>query len=76
MQNLRYISLIGGPPGSVKMQPEQLSQVTEFKYMGRTLQSDECRSEEEDSLWMEQLVIKSMTELAGGELCLPQRSHN
>ena len=44
-----YMCLNGGPPGSVKMQSEQLSQVTEF-YMESTLQSDECRREQDDSL--------------------------
>ena len=35
-----YISLHGTPLGSVKMQSDQLPQVTEFKHMGSTLHSD------------------------------------
>ena len=35
-----YMWLNGMPLGSVKMQSAQLPQVTEFKYMGSTLQSD------------------------------------
>ena len=35
-----YMSLNGTPLGSVKMQSAQLPQVTEFKYLGSTLQSD------------------------------------
>ena len=35
-----YICLNGTPLGSVKMQSAQLPQVTEFKYLGSTLQSD------------------------------------
>ena len=35
-----YMCLNGTPLGSVKMQSAQLPQVTEFKYMGSTLQSD------------------------------------
>ena len=35
-----YMCLNGTPLGSVKMQPAQLPQVTKFKYLGSTLQSD------------------------------------
>ena len=35
-----YMSLKGTPLGSVKMQSAQLPQVTHFKYLGSTLQSD------------------------------------
>ena len=35
-----YMCLNGTPLGSVKMQSAQLPQVTEFKYLGSTLQSD------------------------------------
>ena len=35
-----YMCLNGTPLGSVNMQSAQLPQVTEFKYMGSTLQSD------------------------------------
>ena len=35
-----YISQNGTPLGSVKMQSDQLPQVTEFKYLGNILQSD------------------------------------
>ena len=35
-----YMCLNGTPSGSVKMQSAQLPQVTEFKYLGSTLQSD------------------------------------
>ena len=35
-----YICLNGTPLGSVKMHSAQLPQVTEFKYLGSTLQSD------------------------------------
>ena len=35
-----YMCLNGTPLGSVKMQSAQLSQVTEFKFMSSTLQSD------------------------------------
>ena len=35
-----YMCLNGTPSASVNMQSAQLPQVTEFKYLGRTLQSD------------------------------------
>ena len=35
-----YMCLIGTPTGSVKMQSAHLTQVTEFKYLRKTLQSD------------------------------------
>ena len=35
-----YMCLNGSPLGSVNVQSAQLSQVTEFKYLGSTLQSD------------------------------------
>ena len=35
-----YMCLNGTPLGSVHMQSAQLPQVTEFKYLGSTLQSD------------------------------------
>ena len=35
-----YMCLNGTPLASVDMQPAQLPQVTEFKYLGSTLQSD------------------------------------
>ena len=35
-----YMCLIATPTGSIKMQSAQLTQVTEFKYLRRTLQSD------------------------------------
>ena len=35
-----YLCLNGTPLGSVKMQSVQLPQVTKFKYLGSTLQSD------------------------------------
>ena len=38
--NTEYMCLNGKQLGSVKMQSAQLPQVTEFKYLGRTLQSD------------------------------------
>ena len=37
---IEYMCLIGTPLGSVKMQSAQLPQVSEFKYLGSTLQSD------------------------------------
>ena len=36
----KYMCLNGTPLGSVHMQSAQLPQVTEFKYLGSTLQSD------------------------------------
>ena len=39
-KNRLYMCLNGTPLGSVKMQSHQLQQVTEFKYLGSTLQSD------------------------------------
>ena len=35
-----YMYMNGTPLGSVKMQADQLPQVTEFKYLGSTRQSD------------------------------------
>ena len=43
----KYMCLNGTPLGSVKMQSIQLPQVTELKYMGSTLQSDEDVDTEE-----------------------------
>ena len=40
----KYMCLNGTPLGSVNMQSAQLPQVTEFKYMGSTLQSDDDMS--------------------------------
>ena len=47
--------LNGTPLGSVKMQSDQLPQVTEFKYLGSTLQSDGDMNTEvnKDTVWME-----------------------
>ena len=53
-----YMCLNGTPSASVNMQSAQLLQVTEFKYLGSTLQSDGDMSTEinqEDTVWMEQL---------------------
>ena len=36
-----HMCLSGTPPGSVKIQSSQLPQVTEFKYPGSTLNSDD-----------------------------------
>ena len=36
----KYVCVTGTTAESVKMQSSQLSQVTEFKYLGSTLQSD------------------------------------
>ena len=41
-----YMCLNGTPLGSVKMQSSQLPQVTKFKYLGSTLQSDGDKSTE------------------------------
>ena len=43
-----YMWLNGTPLGSVKMQSAQLPQVTEFKYLGSTLQSDGDMNTEEN----------------------------
>ena len=41
-----YMCLNGTPSESIKMQSDQLPQVTEFKYMGSTLQNDGDMSSE------------------------------
>ena len=51
-----YMYLNGTPLGSVKMQSDQLIQVTEFKYLGSTLQGDGDMNTEVNkclSVWME-----------------------
>ena len=52
-----YMCLNGTPLGSVTMQSAQLPRVTEFKYLGSTLQSDGDMSTEVNNrtVWMGQL---------------------
>ena len=54
-----YMCPNGTPLGSVNIQSAQLPQITAFKYLGRTLQSDCDTSsfinKQEDTVWMEQL---------------------
>ena len=40
MKVYMHMCLDGTPPASMMMQPAQLPQVTELKYLGSTLQSD------------------------------------